>query len=68
MATSISRDEVRRLVSEQGAQIVDVLPRWEFDEEHLAGAISIPLKRFDGDSAGALDAARPVILYCHDHL
>jgi integrase len=41
--TPVSRDEVRHLV-EAGAQLVEVLPREEFDHEHLPGAINLPLK------------------------
>ncbi|TME37902.1 MAG: rhodanese-like domain-containing protein [Chloroflexi bacterium] len=37
-----------------------------FAEEHLAGAINIPLKELDERSAARLDRARPVIVYCHD--
>lgn len=63
---SIDAGEVERLV-EEGAQVVDVLPREEFEEEHLPGAISIPLKELDAASAAVLDRDRPVIVYCHDY-
>ena len=68
MPTTIASDEVRQLVTEQGAQIVDALPRWEYDEKHLAQAISVPLKRLDRETAGRLNMDRPVVVYCHDHL
>jgi rhodanese-related sulfurtransferase len=42
MPPEIQREEVQRLVA-AGAQLVDVLPRAEYDAEHIAGAISIPL-------------------------
>ncbi len=61
----IGRDEVRRLVA-TGAQLVEVLPRPEYEEEHLAGAINIPLKELNRDSAQQLDRERPVIVYCND--
>ena len=67
MTTPITSDDVVRLV-EEDAQIVDVLPRWEYDEEHLAGAISIPAKRLDRDSVAQLRSDRPVVVYCHDYL
>jgi rhodanese-related sulfurtransferase len=63
----IQRDEVRRLVA-AGAQLVDVLPRAEYDAEHIAGAISIPLKELDAQSTAILDRDRPVIVYCWDIL
>ena len=66
MPTSIDRDEVRRLVA-AGAQLVDVLPSAEFEEEHLPGAINIPLKDLDRATARQLERGRPVIVYCHDY-
>jgi len=50
----------------EGAQIVDVLPSEEFAEEHLPGAVNIPLKELDESSAGRLRKDRPVVVYCHD--
>ena len=63
MATIVDIDEVQRMV-QQGAQLVDVLPEREYGEEHLRGAISLPLKSFNQETAGRLDHGRPVILYC----
>ena len=65
MPTEIGRAELRRLL-EGGAQLIEVLPRNEYDEEHLPGAVSLPLKELNRRSAGALDPARPVIVYCWD--
>jgi rhodanese-related sulfurtransferase len=67
MPTVIDRSEVQRLVRE-GAQLVDVLPREEYEELHLAGAVSIPLRELDARTAGVLDASAPVITYCNDFL
>ena len=63
----IDRDEVRRLVNEQGAQVAEVLPQPEYDWAHLAGATHLPLKRLSRDLAKQrLAGDRPVIVYCHD--
>jgi len=62
----IDRNEVQRLVS-QGAQLVEVLPPAEYAEEHLPGAINIPLKELNRETARQLDRSRPVITYCHDY-
>jgi rhodanese-related sulfurtransferase len=43
-----------------------VLPEAEFADEHLPGAINIPLKQLDRERAQRLDRAHPVIVYCHD--
>jgi len=66
MPTKIDRDEVQRLLAE-GAQLVEVLPEEEYEDEHLPGAINIPLKALDADSARRLEPARPVIVYCYDY-
>jgi rhodanese-related sulfurtransferase len=65
--TAIFRDGVRRLVQEEGAQLVDVLPREEYEEEHLPGAINIPLKELDWETIAQLGRGAPVIVYCHDY-
>lgn len=43
MPREIEIDEIRPIL-ESRAQLVEVLPEPEFEEEHLAGAINIPLK------------------------
>jgi rhodanese-related sulfurtransferase len=66
MLRDIEIDEIRPLL-EGGAQLVDVLPQAEYEEEHLAGAINIPLKQMTEEAAGRLDRDRPVIVYCWDY-
>ena len=58
-------DEVKQSIA-QGAQLVDVLEREEFDHSHLPGAVNIPLKQLTEASSAALDHSRPVIVYCND--
>ena len=65
MGRSIDRDEVRRLM-EHGAQIVDVLPTREYDEDHLPGAVNLPLRKIEAEALGVLDPNRPVVVYCAD--
>ena len=67
MPNAIFRDGVRRLVQEEGAQLVDVLPREEYKEEHLPGAINIPLKELDREMIARHNRDAPVIVYCHDY-
>ena len=68
MPTAIARDEVRRLVA-AGAQLVEVLPMEEYEEEHLPGAIHLPLKSLTATTAAeVLDRARAVVVYCWDGL
>jgi len=66
MSTHIDRDGVLKLL-ERAAQLVEVLAASEYQSEHLPGAISIPLKELDAETAAQLDAERPVIVYCYDY-
>jgi rhodanese-related sulfurtransferase len=66
MPTAIDRNDVQRLLA-AGAQLVEVLPVAEFEEEHLPGAINIPLKELDRETTRQLDRERPVIVYCYDY-
>ena len=43
MTTDVARTEVLRLIEEENAQLVDVLPEAEYTETHIPGAINIPL-------------------------
>ena len=63
MPTPIRRNEVQRLIRDEGAQLVEVLPPPEYEEEHIEGAINIPLKELDQDTTSRLDKDRPVIVY-----
>ena len=61
------REEVREPLDD-GARLVEVLPREEYEEEHIAGAINIPLKQLDRETTAGLDPEAPVIVYCHAYL
>lgn len=67
MPSIVVRSQVQVLVA-GGAQLVEVLPEGEYEEEHLPNAINLPLKSLDVSAAGVLDRARPVIVYCWDGL
>ena len=58
------RDEIRRLL-DAGAQLVEVLPPEDFEEEHVPGAANIPLAEL-GDRLDEIDRSRPVVVYCFD--
>ncbi|GAC1473021.1 MAG: hypothetical protein PVSMB7_26430 [Chloroflexota bacterium] len=66
MPTAIVRDDVQRLMA-AGAQLIDVLPPEEYGDQHLPGAINIPLKTLDAETAARLRRDRPVIVYCYDY-
>ena len=67
MAERIDAERVRELMA-AGAQIVEVLPEEEYAEEHLPGAINIPLKRLDAQTTAQLSRSDPVVVYCWDAL
>jgi rhodanese-related sulfurtransferase len=66
MPRKIDRDEVQRLMR-SGAQLVNVLPREDFEEAHLPGSISLPLKEMTRERIEeTLRRDRTAITYCWD--
>ena len=59
--------ELRRLI-DSGAQLIEVLPESEYEEEHLPGAINISLKRMTPAAVASLDKSKPVVVYCWDDI
>ena len=66
MPTPIATDELRRVL-DGGAQLVDVMPAAEFAEQHLPGAVNLPLKDLDAAATAELEPDRPVVVYCFDY-
>ena len=62
----IERTRLQELMAD-GAQLVEVLPREEYDERHLPGAINLPLKELNRETAMRLDRSQPVVVYCYDY-
>ncbi len=67
MATPIGADRVQELLS-NGAYLLEVLPEDEYREQHLRGAVNVPLKELDAGAVSALSRDRPVIVYCWDSI
>jgi len=59
----LTPDELERLETRNGVQIVDVRNPDEWSHGHLPGAIHIPLAALP-DRLGELDPSRPVVLHC----
>ena len=59
------RREVQALM-DRGAQLVDVLGAEEFEEDHLPGAINLPLREIEDEAGRQLDPSKPVVVYCWD--
>jgi rhodanese-related sulfurtransferase len=67
MVTRIDLKRLQELLAD-GAQLIEVLPRAEYAEEHLPGAVNLPLKQLDATTTSTLDRTRPVVVYCWDGL
>ena len=66
MPSAIDLAETLRLLDD-GAQLVDVLSRKEFEDSHLPGAINIPLPELDEPAVASLDREAAVVAYCFDY-
>lgn len=62
----IDHIETQRLMEEEDAVLIEVMPKETYDEEHILGAISIPIKELNRETTAHLDPHRPVIVYCWD--
>ena len=65
MAVHISRDDAQRMTAE-GAVLIDTLPEGEYAEEHISGAVNIPLKKLDRQTTARLAKDEALIVYCYD--
>lgn len=65
MPRDIDRHQLQELHA-RGAAIVEVLPSEEFEDEHLKGAISVPLGELAAAAQERLgdDKQRPIVVYC----
>ena len=63
MFTPIDRVELIRLMEEESAQVVNVLPPGEYQRERIPGSINIPLKGLDEQTTQVLSRSKPVVVY-----
>src|SRR5436309_14336963 len=66
MPIEISRREVRTLVAQGRAQLVEVLPASLYNKEHLPHAVNIPLENMTAERTKSLRKDQAVIVYCAD--
>ena len=59
----VSVDELKKALKEGRAVVVDVRPAEAFEEEHIAGAVSIPEEEIK-ERAGELPEDKLVVAYC----
>jgi rhodanese-related sulfurtransferase len=67
MPIEIRRKDVKTLVAQGRAQLVDVLPAAAYKKEHLPQAVNIPLETMTNEALKALKKDTAVILYCADY-
>jgi len=60
----ISGERARQLVSE-GALLVDVRTRAEYQARHIPGATNVPLREIRSRTDELAPKDRPLVLYCH---
>ena len=65
--TTINIADLHELIA-GGAQVVEVLPRQDYEKLHLPNAISLPLGELSAETAKRLDRRRDVVVYCWDGL
>jgi rhodanese-related sulfurtransferase len=67
MPTELRRKDVKSLVQQGRAQLVDVLPSRIYKREHLPQALNIPLEELNPETTAQLKKDHPVIVYCADY-
>ena len=68
MPNEVTVGRLRELLQGSDVRLLEVLPQNEYDEEHLPGAINIPLKSLTRDEVARFDKSRPTVVYCWDDL
>ena len=66
MPIEIRRKDVKTLVAQGRAQLVEVLPAAEYKKEHLPQAVNIPLQTMTAETTRSLRKDVAVIVYCAD--
>lgn len=65
MIKIINRDELVRMMCEkENFRLVDVLDNKHFREEHIKGAISLPLNDIETRANKVLDKNEKIVVYC----
>lgn len=67
MPIEIRRKDVKTLVAQGRAQLVDVLPASEYNKEHLPHAVSMPLENMTAATMRSLRKDQAVIVYSADY-
>ena len=68
MPKEVELDRLKEMLDTDDVQLIEVLPEREYADEHLPGAINIPLKSLNEDTVRALDRAATTVVYCWDDI
>src|SRR5262245_24535482 len=67
MPIEIRRKDVKTLVAQGRAQLVEVLPAAAYKKEHLPHSVNIPLQTLNADTTKSLRKDVAVIVYCQHY-
>jgi rhodanese-related sulfurtransferase len=68
MPKEIDVARLGELLERGDVQLLEVLPEREYEEDHLPGAINIPLKSLTPDAVARFDKSRATVVYCWDDI
>lgn len=65
-SNSINYVQAKEQIINNGAVLLDVRTKEEYDESHIGGAILLPLDTIDNNSVSSIvdDKSKPIIVYC----
>jgi rhodanese-related sulfurtransferase len=61
----VSPEEAKRLIDEEGARLVDVRERYEWDEMRVADSELVPLSEYEGDPTQLAPAKNTIFICAH---
>ncbi|HYR41777.1 MAG TPA: rhodanese-like domain-containing protein [Terriglobia bacterium] len=67
MPTEIRRKDLKTLVAQGRAQLIEVLPPSEYKREHLPQAVNVPLSTMTAANTKFLRKDQAIIVYCADY-
>src|SRR5437016_2154790 len=67
MPIEIRSKDVKTLIAQDRAQLLEVLPAAEFNAEHLPKAINIPLQSLTAENTKHLRKDQALIVYCANY-
>lgn len=65
MTRRVDAVRAQRLLG-QHTPFIDVLPSAVFEQEHLPGAVSVPLETFEASQVDGFARTKALLVYCFD--